>query len=192
MIEEGKVVLPGEKLAISEELRAGRGTYESDGDIIAAVTGKFIFDRKTMAAFVEPSTTTPLLLRRGDIAVCEVKQITDSMVIVDILHIAGKKRHIAGDNDAVLHVSNISNDYVESTHQKFRIGDIMRAKIIEAEPSVRLSTKEKNLGVIKAYCTVCRLPLEKKGNQLECPVCGRTEDRRMAADYAQGNIDGGI
>lgn len=187
------MVLPGDKLAISEELRAGQGTYEQNGDIIASVTGKFIVDRKNMAALVEPATTTPLLLKKGNITVCEVKQLTDSMVIVNILHIAGKKRQIAtGDNDAVLHVSNISNDYVESTSQKFRIGDILRAKIIEAWPSVRLATKEKNLGVIKAYCTICRLPLERKGNRLECSTCGRTEERCMAADYGEGNLDGGI
>jgi len=31
MIEEGTTVLPGDKVAISEELKAGKGTYEKDG-----------------------------------------------------------------------------------------------------------------------------------------------------------------
>ena len=189
MIEEGRLVLPGDRVAISEELQAGEGTYEHSGDIIASVAGTFTVDRKRMRAVVEPVNAGPLLLKPSDIAICEVKQITDSMVIVNILHIAGRKRRIAGSNDAVLHISNISNDYVESTGKTFRVGDIIRAKIIEVGNGIRLATKENNLGVIKAYCTQCRNPLIRKNNALECPICERTEERKIAADYGEGNID---
>jgi exosome complex component CSL4 len=190
MIDEGTMVLPGDRLAAAEELQAGSGTYERDGDIIASVTGRFAVDKRDLKAKVAPAPKTPLLLKKGDIAICEVKQVMESMVIVNILQISGKKRQIAVDNDAAIHVSNISNSYVESTGQMFRVGDILRAKIIETGGSIRLAKKDRDLGVIKAYCTRCRNPLELNGNKLECSVCGRVEERRIAPDYGRGYIGG--
>jgi len=182
-------VLPGDKVAISEELQAGEGTYEKNGEIIASVIGKFKIDSQRMAAIVEPLAKMPLILKAGDTAICEVKQLTEAMVIVKIIHIAGNKRQIAGEKDAAIHISNISNEFVDNIGKKFRIGDIVRAKIIRVEPAIQLSTKGKEFGVIKAYCTNCRNTLIKKDNLLECLSCGKLEERKVADDYGEGNLD---
>ncbi len=189
MIKEGSIVLPGDKIATTEELVAGEGTFEDRGDIIASIVGKFVVDKEKMKAIVIPTTDTPLILKKGDTAICEVKQISDSLVIVKIVHIAGKKRQIAGEKDAAIHISNISNEFIDDIGRKFRIGDIVRAKIIKAEPAIQLSTKDKRLGVIKAFCINCRNPLIRKNNLLECPICGHIEERKLADDYGEGNID---
>ena len=147
MIDEESIVLPGDKIAVSEELQSGEGTYIKDGEIRASIIGKFIIDRKKMTAKINPVTNAPLLLRSADEVICEVSQVGEAMVIAKILRVIGTKRQIAGENDAALHVSNISNEYTESTKSKYRIGDILRAKIIQANPVVRLSTKNQSFGV---------------------------------------------
>src|SRR5439155_26106547 len=40
------------------------------------------------------------------------------------------------------------------------------------------------LGVVKAVCSVCRGPLELRDRDLYCPRDERTEQRKLAADYA--------
>src|SRR5256712_7401032 len=66
----------------------------------------------------------------------------------------------------------------------YRLGDIIRAKVIQVKPSVQLTTAERDLGVVKARCSVCRGPLEVRGRELYCPRDERTERRKLAADYA--------
>ncbi|KAA0013349.1 RNA-binding protein [Thermoplasmatales archaeon ex4484_30] len=189
MMKDGSIVFPGEKVATAEEVMAGEGTYEEDGIIRASVIGKLKIDRKALKAIVQPLTSMPLLLKKGDTVICEVKQIGDAMVIVRILHVAGIKRQIAGEKDGAIHISNVSQEFVEDLSKKFRIGDIVRAKIIKAEPAIQLSTKGREFGVIKAFCTNCRNALIRKTNTLECPVCGRKEERKVTDDYGMGELD---
>src|SRR2546428_6696446 len=66
----------------------------------------------------------------------------------------------------------------------YRLGDIIRAKVIQVKPSVQLTTGERELGVGKAGCSVCRGPLEVRGREVYCPRDERTERRKLAADYA--------
>ena len=106
--------------------------------------------------------------------------------------VAGTKRYITGDKDGAIPVPDIAKEYVASAKDKFKIGDITRAKVTQAGSNIRLSTIGKNLGVIKSYCTDCRAPLaitKGKDIQLECPRCGHIEERQIAADYGEGNID---
>ena len=70
MIKEGSIVLPGDKIATTEELVAGEGTFEDRGDIIASIVGKFVVDKEKMKAIVIPTTDTPLILKKGDTAIC--------------------------------------------------------------------------------------------------------------------------
>ncbi len=188
MIKERSLVFPGDKLATSEELLPGYGTYDAEGEIISTLIGEFFVDRKRMSAEIKPLTSIPLILKKGDVAICEVKQITDAMVIVDLLHIAGKERAIAGEKDGAIHVSHISKEYVSHPGRMYRIGDLIRAKVTQVEPAIKLSTVEDTFGAIKSFCMNCRTPLVKKNSMLECPSCERKEERKIADDYGKGDI----
>src|SRR5207244_12103745 len=61
---------------------------------------------------------------------------------------------------------------------------VIRAKVVQVKPSVQLTTAESDLGVVKAVCSVCRGPLELRDRDLYCPRDERTEQRKLAADYA--------
>lgn len=189
MMKDGIVVFPGEKIATTEELLSGHGTYKVKGNVVSGILGNVHINRKNMSAEVSPLTKTPEALRNGDIVLVEIKKTTKSMVLVDILHVAGKHRSFFREKVATIHISNLSREYVSSTSENYRIGDIARAKVIQVHPSIKLSTVGPDLGVIKSFCVNCRHTLEKKQKDLECPVCGRVDTRKTAKDYGQGNMD---
>ncbi len=193
MIKEGSLVLPGDRIAAAEEILPGYGTAEIDGDIRGTLLGTVVVDKKSASAEVHPLTSTPLVVKEGMTVIAEVKHVMDKMVLVDILRVVGVDRDLVSGGDGAIHISAISNEYVVNAKDAFRIGDIIRAKVTEPEPSLRMSTKGKDYGSLRSYCVECRHPLEKtKGKEgivLECPRCGHVEDRKMAADYGEGNID---
>ena len=144
-------------------------------------------DEKYRRAKVKPVTSVPVILKKGDIVIAEVRMVKTSMVIANVIHVIGKNRSVSGDTDGTIHVKEIANGYVKDAGSEYRVGDYVRAKVIQVKPSVQLATKDRDLGAIKALCVKCRHSLVKKDNILECEHCGNKENRRIAMDY--GSID---
>ena len=186
-MNKNKLVLPGEQVSTSEELLSGDGTFEEDGIIRASRIGKYVIDEKHRKAIVKPLTSIPVVIKKGDIILAEVRSVRSSMVIADAIHVIGKQRSISGDANGTLRVSEISNGYVKDPSTEYAAGDIIRAKVIQVKPNLQLATKDRDLGVIKAMCSKCRHPLSIKGNTLECQNCNNRERRKTADDY--GNYD---
>jgi exosome complex component CSL4 len=184
MIKDKKIVIPGEEIATTEEFLAGEGTFEMKGKIFSTYLGKLSLDPEEMVARVEP--INPLVeLKVGDIVLAVVEDVKSSMVIVNVARVEGKPRDVTGETLAAIHVSKISEGYTSDVWNEFRIGDIIRAKVLQTKPSVQLSTDKPNLGVLLALCTKCRMPLIKKDKNLFCENCHRTEIRRTAPDYGK-------
>jgi exosome complex component CSL4 len=184
---EKKVVLPGDKLSTSEELHVGDGTYEENGDIKSSRIGIYEIDEKNRVAKVKPLTSIPVMVKNGDNILAEATSVRSMMVIANVFHVVGKKRSISGDRNGTLHVSEVTNGYVKDPSEGYGVGDIFRAKVIQINPSLQLSTKGREYGVIKSLCSKCRNPLSLKNNDLECNQCGYREKRKLASDY--GNYD---
>lgn len=183
MKEKGQgPVLPGEEVAISEEYIPGEGTYESAGKIYAAVVGDLELDRKDMVARVK-GFNPPLELKPGDIVIGTVEDVRSSMVILDSSMVEGKARGITGETEGTIHISKVSEGYTKDIQREYRMGDIVRAKVIQAKPSLQLATNSKELGVIKAFCGRCRSPLIMRGNELYCENCDRPETRKVSSEY---------
>src|SRR5881396_2790006 len=162
---EPKMVLPGDEIAVAEEFEPGDGTYERNGLVFAATPGVLFLDPENRVARVR-AFNPPAELKIGDIVYGVVDDIRGMMAA------------------ATIHISNVSEEYTEDIHDMYRLGDIIRAKVIQVKPSVQLTTAERNLGVVKALCSICRGPLELRGRELYCPRDERTERRKLAADYA--------
>jgi exosome complex component CSL4 len=185
---EKKIVLPGDQLSTSEELLPGDGTFEEDGIIRASRMGEYIVDQQGHKATVKPLTSVPVLLKKGDIVLAEVNSVRSSMVIAEVKHVIGEKRPISGDVNGTLHISEISSGYVKDPSDVIALGDVFQAKVIQVKPSVQLTTKGNDLGVIKAFCQRCRTPLDQKGDGLECPQCNHKEKRKLAQAYRSFDI----
>lgn len=183
------VVLPGDELSTSEELLAGDGAYEEEGVIRASRMGIYEIDDKHRVATVKPLTSIPIVIKNGDIVLSEATSVRSMMVIANVFHVAGKKRPISSDTNGTLHVSEITTSYIKSPEEAFVLGDIFRSKVIQVKPSLQLTTKGREFGVIKALCMQCRHPLTLKENILECDQCGHREKRKLASDYGSYDVN---
>src|SRR6266566_4354520 len=180
---ERKMVLPGDEIAVAEEFEPGEGTYEAKGLVFAATPGVLELDPANRVARVR-AFNPPAELRVGDIVYGVVDDIRGMMATASILAIHGRTRQISGESEGTIHISNVSEEYTEDIHDMYRLGDIIRAKVIQVKPSLQLTTAEPSLGVVKALCSVCRGSLEMRGSDLYCPRDERSERRKLAADYA--------
>jgi exosome complex component CSL4 len=186
--EKGKIVLPGELIGTSEEFVPKKGTFEDRGSIYAAATGYVKINNKERSIAVEPVTNTPPQLSVGDIVVGQVTDIKESVALVEIAGIKGRgERAIVSGTDAAIHVSNVKDAYVKDLSYEFAPFDIVKGRVLDLR-NMRLSTVNKELGVMKAYCGNCRTVLKRENDKLKCPNCKRTETRKMSSDYGTGII----
>ena len=189
-MSDEKIVLPGEQISTSEESLPGEGTFEDRGIIKASRMGQVQINKKNKNIIVKPVTSTPVMLKKGDTVICEVRIVRSSMAIVDAVYVPNKNRGISSDTNGTIHVSEISENYVKDASSEYGNGDIIRTRVIQVKPSLQLSTKGTNLGAIKSLCTKCRKPLKlMKGNLLKCENCSHKETRKIASDYGQGNLN---
>jgi len=186
---EKRIVLPGEQVSTSEELLTGEGTFEEEGKIIASRFGEYVVDTNNRKAMVKAMTSTPVQIKKGDLVLADVRSVRSNMVIADVIHVMGEKRPISGDTNGTLKVAEISKSYVKDPATEYAPGDIIRAKVFQVKPNIQLTTKGKNLGVIKAVCSKCRHPLKNTGRILECENCKNKEKRNTAIDYGEYDIN---
>jgi|GEM_PF-86478 len=184
---EKRLVLPGEELGTTEEFLPGQGTYEDKGKIFAAVAGVLDVDTKEMAILVRPANP-PVRLKVGDIVIGTVSEVRSSMVELELSRVTGRNRAISDQGAASVHVSHISENYVPDVESQFRLLDIVRAKVIQAQPSIQLSTAGMDFGVIRALCGKCRKPLVLKGESLWCEADHRNETRKLARVYGSNEF----
>jgi len=187
MADKNDVIIPGEKIGTVEEIIPGRGTFEEDGVIYAKGLGELSLDPEEMKASVN-AFKSPARIKKRDLIILVVTDIRNAMVVARAVHIVGKDRQIAGETMASLHVSKVSREYVSDIKRMFRVGDYIRARVIQSSPSIQITTDERDLGVLRALCMNCRTSMFRKGNSLTCPECGRIESRKMAADFGTPDL----
>ncbi len=186
--EEPRNVLPGDLIGTSEEFIPRNGAYLDGGNIYAAASGIVNINKKERSISVTPVTNTPPLLQVGDIVIGQVTDVKDSVALVEIAGIKGKgEREIVNAEQAAIHVSNVKDAYVKDLYFEFAPFDIVKARVLDLR-NMRLSTVNKELGVMKAYCGNCRTVLKVDNNKLKCPKCERTETRKISSDYGTGII----
>ena len=184
---DGRMVMPGDELACSEEFEAGEGTYEEGGKVWASSVGWAHLDRKERVARVDP--VNPLVrISVGDTVIGRITDIKKALAITEIIKVVGKERSVSNAMDGVLHVSKVANRFVDNLDNEVRVRDIIRARVLQLEPNVQLSTQDDTLGVIFAICDGCAKRLEAKGEgRLFCKECERTFVRKTAKDYGSWN-----
>ncbi len=181
-----KKVLPGDEVAVAEEYLPAEGTYEENGIVYAALTGELEVNdgEKTVSVQAENPMVS---LAIGDSVFCEVTDVRASMAICEVVMVEGKSRNITGDTNGTIHVSKISQDYVQDVGREYRPSDIIRARVMQVKPSIQLNTAHSHFGAVKSLCQVCRSPLRRTEKGLYCDLCEEYEPRKIADDY--GNVE---
>jgi exosome complex component CSL4 len=186
---EKQIVYPGDEVGEAEQFLAGPGTYVNDHKILAALVGELVIDSRELTVFVKP--VKPMNdIKLGDIVIATVDDLKSSMVTLDVHRIEHSDREVTGETHAAIHVAKCSMDYVRELEDVYRITDVVRAKVIQAAPSVQLDTRDDDLGVIKALCHDCRQPMVLKDRRLWCEECERFEDRKISSRFGEDHSPG--
>ncbi len=177
-----KEVFPGEKLAVIEEYNDGSGTYQEEGEIRSTAIGKTELDTERRALYVKKATPEIIVPENRMDVIAEVGSVARKDARIDIFMLDGK--HIHPTYSGVIHISDISREYVKSIDSALRNGDIVKGKIVNVVNRLNQTSLEgPEYGVIYAYCSRCGGLLELKQGKLTCPDCGRTERRKTAKSY---------
>ena len=178
-----RLVVPGDLLGTAEEFVPGRGTYEHEGRIFAALLGHSRVDPASRAVSVHALHSIPVL-DAGDLVLGRVDELKSAMAIVEILTAHPGSRTVPGEPEGTIHVSKVKEGYTENLNDELAPGDLVLARILENHPSIKLTTAPAALGVVSARCQRCHATLELVGrSELVCPRCGNRERRKISSDY---------
>jgi len=185
--KSGKIVLPGDSLGVIEEFTPDPGTYVKDGIIYSGIVGRALIDLSNKRVSVYPLVHGAKIPKNESIVLGQVSSVQTENASVRIFKIGNKQ--LSGFFTGILHISDVQPSYVESMFDVCKPGDIMRAKVISEKNQVyHLSTKDRNLGVVYAFCSQCGYALEPKRQTTYCPRCGKIEKRKTTLDYGKGAL----
>ncbi len=181
---QGEFHVPGDAICVIEEYIAGDGTYSDPmGFVRASVVGRLIIDLNQRIISIKHPQGKPVVPRAGDIVIGVVETITDDLAFIDIFAHAAKPSANM-DYTGIIHVSQISEKYVERVKDAIRPGDIVRARVLNNKPPYQLTLKGPGLGVILAFCSRCGAEMiVRNDEELVCSRCGRAEKRRVSMKY---------
>jgi len=181
----GQFVVPGEKLGVIEEFIPDAGTYVENGFIHSKSLGHILMDVANKKVSVYPVAHNVNVPKVGNTIVGNTISVQSSLATVRILKTGDD--FVSSLFSGMIHVSDVSFQYTKNMLDAFRIGDLVRAKVIsDKNLTLHLSTKGGNLGVIHAFCSRCGHFLSLAGNVLKCETCGNVERRKTASDYGTG------
>jgi len=183
--KSSQFVLPGERLGVIEEFIPDTGTYVKEGVIYSKVIGRALIDLLNKRVSVYPLIRGVKVPKVGSTVLGQVSNVQTENASVRIFKIDDES--LSGLFTGVLHISDVQLRYVESMFNVCKPGDIIRTNIISEKNRVyHLSTKDKDLGVVYAFCSQCGYMLELKRHVMRCPRCGKIEKRKIALDYGKG------
>jgi len=184
---ERKEVFPGERLAVIEEYGDGKGTYQLDGDVRSSEIGVTRIDAGTRSFVVDKWTPEIPVPLEGLDVVAEVGSVARKDARIDIFMLGG--RHIHPTYSGVVHISDVSTEYVKNIDMALRSGDVVKGKLVNTRNRLnQVSLAGPEYGVIYAYCSRCGGVLARDGGKLTCPGCGRVEMRKIARSYGKEEL----
>jgi exosome complex component CSL4 len=183
----GHLVVPGERLGVIEEFIPDAGTYVKDGVIYSKIIGRELLDLLNKRVSVYPLVNGAVVPKLSTVVVGQIGNAQSDNVLVKIFRIGNKK--LSGEFGGILHISDVSDRYIDSMNDVCKPGDIVRAKVISEKNRIyHLSTDDNNLGILYAFCSRCGNMLETQRYEMHCPKCGNVEKRKTAPDYGREPI----
>jgi len=185
-VKSGDLVLPGEKIGVIEMYNPGKGTHAQNGIIYSSIIGEVRIDNTEKTVSVISKEKKPYIPKNGDVVIGVIDMVRKQMAIANVLNVRGF--NATTDFEGMIHISQVSKNYLENLADAFKTGDIIRAVLINDEISpFFLNTAAPDLGVILAYCSECGdiLQVDKDGRNLHCDRCRIIEKRKLSRDYGK-------
>jgi len=185
-VKDKEIVTTGQYLGVIEEfLPDKKTTFIKEGQIFSTTTGTVaINDEKREIEIKTHQEDKRKTVKLGDVVIGTILFLRKYSVGLSFYTI-NNKLHFNSSYMGNIHVSQISNKYIERINDAFQITDIIRAKVIaENSGEFTLSTVGKNLGVIHSDCAICGTKQTRVGfDKLKCTRCGNFEKRKLSEDF---------
>ncbi|MGB9635172.1 MAG: exosome complex RNA-binding protein Csl4 [Candidatus Micrarchaeia archaeon] len=185
---EDDICYPGDDLGSEIEYGAGSATYVENEVVRSKVFGKKLVDNKQRIIDVKPVFAMPEEPKVGMEFYGFVEEVTDTAAAITLDYDRSTGRRNLPDTYAMMRIEDAKSPgiFVKSMKEIVRAGDIVKVKVSKIKgTAIDVSIKGADLGVIKAFCTKCRIPLKLKDNKLVCLKCGRTEKRSLGKPYLE-------
>lgn len=183
----GRLVFPGEQLGVIEEFIPDAGTYVNDGIIYSKIVGRTLVDFLNKRVSVFPLVNSERVPKVGSLVVGQVSNVQPQVATVRIFKIG--KKILSGFFTGMLHVADVHSRFIDSMFDACKPSDILRAKVMSEKNRVyHLSTRDRSLGVVYAFCSNCGSLLEQRGRELHCVKCEKIERRKTSIDYGRGIV----
>ncbi len=186
-VKDGKFVMIGDFIAGAEEYayEDNARIHEIDGKLYASMSGVIKIDPLKRTIDVDsPIKGNKREVKTGDIVVGQaefMRKFTAGLRIYNV-----NNRNILDDTVyGNIHISHISNQYIDKVEEAFRKTDIIRAEVIsKMRDEYELSTDAPDLGVISCSCNICGTKMKMTGRKnVQCPFCGNKGLRKLANDF---------
>jgi exosome complex component CSL4 len=187
--KKGSGVLPGDKLAVSEEFLPGPHTYEDSGLIRALTAGSVVKDGKTMEISVKPAVE-PEQIKVDDWVTGQVETTQANSANVHIYFLNGKPTY--KDFSGMLSLRGLSGGgRGQRRTTPVKPGDVVRCRVFSLlNGIIHLSIDEPDMGVVAALCGNCGKPLLRgSATRAKCDECGNVEERKLAQDFGTSPIN---
>ncbi len=185
MKSQGKTVLPGDALAVSEEFLPGKNAYDADGTIRALLMGTQVKDLAQRETGVKPVVVAKMP-SVGDVVTGQIETAQTSVSNMKIYYVNGLPSS-AGFVGIIFLREERGGRGMRRTQVK--LGDIVRATVVSTmNAMIHLSINEPHLGVVATLCSNCGRPLSDEGGRAQCYECGNQEDRKFADDFGRQPI----
>lgn len=182
-MEKKDFAYPGMHIGSAEECIAGKGAYEKDHEIYSAIAGRIIREHGEVCVLPQKEIVK---LQPGQIVYGMVADVMENLALIEIEPLVkGRERFVAAPDYGVLRVMNIRAGFVPTAKTELKRGDLVKARVEDLKQGIALSTKEFDLGVVRAYCSVCRHEMAMEGSGVKCGHCGRFEKRKLSKSYGQ-------
>jgi exosome complex component CSL4 len=186
---KGQGVLPGDKLAVSEEFLPGRHTYDDSGLIRALIAGAVVKDTESMEISVKPAVQ-PQIIKVDDWVTGQVESSQANSANVHIYFLNGKMTH--KDFSGMLTLRGLSGGGRGARRTTpVKSGDVVRCRVFSLlNGIIHLTIDEPDMGVVAALCGNCGRPLLRgTATRAKCDECGNVEERKLARDFGTTPIE---
>lgn len=180
---KGVLVYPGKHIGAPEEAAPGKGAYEKDHEVFASLSGRVVREHGEVVVLPKKDIVR---VQPGQIIYGIVADVMENIALIEIEPLVrGRERFVPPSDYGVLRVMNIRDGFVPSAKTEMKRGDIVKARVEDTAKGTALSTKGFDLGVVRAYCAVCRNEMILERSFLKCTRCGRTDRRKLSNSYGQ-------
>ena len=125
--KSGHLVVPGERLGVIEEFIPDSGTYVKDGVIYSKIVGRALLDLLNKRVSVYPLVNGELVPKVSSVVIGQIGNAQSDNVLVRIFKIENKR--LSGEFSGILHVSDVSDRYIDQMSDVCKSGDIVRLSI---------------------------------------------------------------